>query len=364
MRQPAGHDVDSGGMERLESVVTDVVRQTGASAALLYLLQPGEQVLRLALLSGASPRIAAPWARIPVDAPIPVVDAMRQRRLVWLGSQEEMARRYPRLGIVLPYEFMLAAAPLTSGDRVWGGIVLLWPIWHPPQLSARERDTITACCRRAADLCEQAAQHGRPLPVPEEPRLLAAQLTQADPAQAMAALGFAERLPLGCCALDLEGRLTFINPAAADLVNAGAASLVGKRPWEVLLWLNNPLFEDCYRAAMITRQPASFTAVRPPDTPLVFHLYPGDSGVSVHISPAAQTVATGPEIQPRPPGGPVSATGLYLLTHLAAALTDAAGVGDVAERLADQIVPAFGPQGLRPFPLDHVRRQNKGRKVC
>ncbi|MGW6565902.1 SpoIIE family protein phosphatase [Streptomyces sp. NPDC054975] len=333
-------------MERLESLVADVVRQTGASVALLYLLQPGEQVLRLALLSGVSPRIAAPWARIPLDAAIPVVDAMRQRRLVWLGSQEEMARRYPRLGIVLPYDFMLAAAPVASGVGLWGGIVLLWPIWHPPQLSAEERGTITTRCRRAADLCEQAARQGHPLSAPAEPRLLAAQLTQADPAQAMAALGFTERLPLGCCALDLEGRLTFINPAAAGLVNAGAASLVGRRPWEVLLWLNNPLFEDCYRAAMITRQPTSFTAVCPPNTPLFFQLYPGDSGVSVHITPAAQPLPTSTGAQPRSPGGPVSATGLYLLTHLATALTEAVGVRDVAERLADQIVPAFGPQGL------------------
>ncbi|REE66134.1 PAS domain-containing protein [Streptomyces sp. 3212.3] len=347
MRQPADRDLESGfAVERLDSVVADVVRETGASAALLFLLQPGEQVLRLTLLSGVSRQIAAPWARIPVDAPIPVLDAMRQRRLVWLGGQEELARRYPRLGIVLPYDFMLAAAPLTSGDTVWGGIVLLWPIWHPPQLSEHESQAVTTCCRRAADLFEQAAQHGRPLRFPEEPRVLAPQLAEADPAEARAALRFTERLPVGCCALDLEGRLTFINAAAANLMEAGAARLVGKRPWEVLLWLHHPLFEEGYRAALISRQPMSFTAVRPPDTPLLFQLYPDGSGISIFITPAAQSATTGPGQQLRSPDEPVSATALYLLTHLAAAVTQAAGVRDVAERVADQIVPAFGPQRL------------------
>ncbi|MEV6841657.1 PAS domain-containing protein, partial [Streptomyces sp. NPDC051133] len=307
MRQAAGHRPDS--EERLDSVLADVVRQTGASIAMLYLLQPGEQVLRLALLSGVSRQIAAPWTCIPLDAPIPIADALRQRRLVWLGGQEEMARRYPRLGIVLPYDFMLAAAPFASGGSVWGGIVLLWPIWHPPQLDEDERQAVTVCCRRAADVLEKAAQRGRPLRAPEEPRLLAAQLRESDAAQAMAALGFTERLPVGCCALDIEGRLTFINSAAADLVDAGAACLVGKRPWEVLLWLNGPLFEDRYRAALISRQSTSFIAVRDPDTPLFFQLYPGDSGISIHITPAAQPATTGPGGQgPRSPSEPVSAT--------------------------------------------------------
>jgi len=344
MRQCAGRGL--GSAELLDPILADVVRQTGASIAMLYVLQPGEELLRLMLLSGVSPQIAAPWTRIPLDAPIPVADALRQRRLVWLGSQEEMARRYPRLGIVLPYDFMLAAAPLSSGPSVWGGIVLLWPIWHAPQLNDDERQAVTTCCRDAAGLFEQAAQHGRPLLAPEEPRLLAAQLSASDPDQAMAALGFTERLPVGCCALDIEGRLTFINPAAADFVDAGAAALVGKRPWEVLLWLNGPLFEDRYRAALISRQSTSFTAVRPPDTPLLFELYPGDSGISIHITPAAQPATTGPGKEPRPSSEPVSATALYLLTHLAAALTEAKGVRDVAERVADQIVPAFGPQRL------------------
>ncbi|WP_328863137.1 SpoIIE family protein phosphatase [Streptomyces sp. NBC_00306] len=325
--------------------MADMVRGTGASVGLLFLLPPGEEVLWLALVSGASLRLAAPWARVSMHTSTPVADAIHERRLVWLASQEEMARRYPQLGIVLPYDFMLAAAPLTTGTQVWGGVALLWPMWHSATLTQQERESVGTFCRLAADLLKQAADHGRPLLPPVEPRLLSAPQRQADPDHAMAELRFTERLPVGCCALDLSGRLTFINPAGADLVGAGAASLVGNRPWEVLLWLHDPVFEECYRSAVITRQPTSFTAVRPPDTPLFFQLYPSDSGISVHITPLAQQEVTPPR-KTAPSGEPVSAVALYHLTHLATALAEAVDVHGVVDLVADQIVPAFGPRGL------------------
>lgn len=363
MHEPAAaRDADR--LEQLDAALAQVMRDTVASVGLLYLLAPGEQMLRLAVASGASSQITAPWSRIPADVPIPVADAMRERSLVWLGSQEEVARRYPRLGIVLPYDFMLAAAPLTSAaTAVWGGLVLLWPVWHPPQLSDHERGVITACCRRAGLMLQEAADSGRPVQPPEEPRLLPPQPSRdADPAEARAALEFTERLPVGCCALDLDGRLTFINPAAADMVGAGAATLVGRRPWEVLPWLRDPVFEDRYRAAVVARQPTSFTALRPPDQPLDFQLYPDQRGISVHITPAATAPAPHPPRGQHPPSTaePVGAMALYHLTHLAAALTEAAGVGDVVNLAADQIVPAFGPKALALMTAEEGRLRIKG----
>ncbi|MBB1258393.1 GAF domain-containing protein, partial [Streptomyces alkaliterrae] len=365
MRQPGDPaDVATGrGAELPEAVLADAVRDTGASVGLVYVLPPGERVLHLVLASGVPRHIAAPWARIPVDAGIPVADAMRQRRLVWLGSQEEIARRYPRLGIVLPYDFMLAAAPITDAATAWGGIVLLWPVWHPPQLSPAEREAISASCHRAAAFLRQAADSGLPPRLPDEPRLLAAPPHHADaePAQATAALSFTERLPVGCCALDMDGRLTFINSAGAEMVGADAASLLGHRPWEVLRWLHDPAFEDRYRAAVVTRQPTSFTARRPPDTGLVFQLYPSDTGISVQILPAAEEpAATQPRATVPSMAGPVGAAGLYHLTHVATALAEAAGVKDVVELAADQIVPAFGPKALALMTVEEGRLQIAG----
>ncbi|MFF5970375.1 SpoIIE family protein phosphatase [Streptomyces sp. NPDC012769] len=357
----------------MDAVVADVMRQTEASIGLLYLQVPGERMLRLALVSGVSPEIAAPWVRVPADAPIPVADAIRDRRLVWLGGQQEIARRYPRVGIVLPYDFMLAAAPLadpeagtdTGTDTVWGGIVLLWPIWHAPELDARERTALDDCCRRSARLLRRAAEQDPPVPPPAEPRVVhPARPSESDPALGAAAVDFAERLPVGCCALDLDGRITFINTAGAELVNAGAAALLGRRPWEVLLWLNDPDFEDRYREAVVTRRPTSFTAVRRPATRLLFELYPDVTGVSVHISEltaqppteaaTGATTGTGDTTSVRPVE-PVGATAVYQLMHLAASLAEAAGVQDVVELVADQIVPSFGPRGLVLMSADEGR---------
>ncbi|WP_435840406.1 SpoIIE family protein phosphatase [Streptomyces chartreusis] len=330
-------------MERVEALMAEVMRETGASAGLLYLRPPGDRLLWLTLLSGVSRQIAAPWSRASLDASTPVTDAMRQRGPVWLDSQEEVVRRYPQLGLVLPYDFAVAAAPFISGTRAWGGLALLWPVGRPPHLSAQQRGAVIACCRQTARLLEQASDQGSSLLPPEEPRYLPASPEDADPARAAAALGFTERLPVGCCALDLEGRLTFINSAGADLVGADAAFLTGRRPWEALPWLNAPVSEESYRAAVITRLPTSFTGTRPPNVPLLFQLYPDDSGISVHITPAARHAATE---QAPPSDESVGALGLYHLTHLAAALAEAATVQDVTAVVADQIVPAFGPQGL------------------
>ncbi|MET9420619.1 SpoIIE family protein phosphatase [Streptomyces sp. NPDC006540] len=362
--QPAETDASSGpGLEHLVPVMGDVVRDTGASVGLVYLLEPDEHMLRLALVSGASQRITAPWSRIPLDTSIPVADAMRSGQLVWLGSQEEIARRYPRLGIVLPYDFMLGAAPVVGGGHVWGGIVLLWPIWHPPRLSTHEREAVDGFCRRAGDILRHAADSGHRLLPEGEPRIVTPPRPQeTDPAQAMAAHRFAERLPVGCCALDLDGRITFINQAGAELVGAGAASLLGKRPWEILLWLQDPVFEERYRAAVLSRQPTSFVAVRSPGTRLAFELYPDETGLSVHIKPAAEDGAVPAAQQPAYPAEAVNVMALYQLTHLAAALAEAVSVQDVVDLAADQIVPALGPQGLVLMTVDDGRLRVVGHR--
>ncbi|MGI5346991.1 SpoIIE family protein phosphatase [Streptomyces sp. CA-250714] len=337
---------------------------TRASVGLVYLLPPGERVLRLAVVSGVSRSIAAPWARIPLDAPIPVAVAMRRRRIVWLASQEEMARHYPRVGLVLPYDFRLAAAPIVIGAAARGGIVLLWPTEHPPQLSPREHHVLGGSCRSVGRILRQAADNGCPLLPRDEPRLLKPQGPgEPDPAQAAAAFEFAERLPEGCCSLSMEGRIVFLNSAAAELVGAEAEMLLGTRPWESLPWLRDPVFEDRYRAAVIARQPTTFTVQRPPDTWLSFRLFPGAGGVSVHITIAATERAPSPaDRSPEEADRPAGATALYHLTHLAAVLSEAVGVSDVVELVADQLVPAFGPGALALMTVEEGRLRLAGHR--
>ncbi|MFR9800313.1 SpoIIE family protein phosphatase [Streptomyces sp. MS06] len=348
--EAGGRKEDAGGRreetDALALAFVETVRRTGASIGALYLFTPDEQHLTLDLLCGSTTDLVTPWLRIPVTAPTPVAEAAREDRLVWVASQEEMARTYPRTAIAVPYPLTLASAPVT-GVRRWGSLMLMWPATRPPYMTQRERGNIAASCVRLARLVEEAVESGRP-PVPgERPRVLPADLGQRSTGPALAAADFVERLPGGSCALDLEGRFTYLSSGACELLGAEAGQLNGTLPWQSLRWLDDPAYEDRYRAAVISRVPVAFTALRPPDQWLEFHLYPDSSGISVRIVPSGSAAPPAPA-SPDPVKAlrPSRAGRLYQLIHLAASLTEVVGVQDVIDLVADQVMPAFGAQGL------------------
>lgn len=359
---PAMHSAE----DRLDAAVARAVRETGATVAMLYLLPPGSSTLRLAVLAGVPPELADPWLRVPLSAPMPVSDAVKDRHLVWLGSQEELARRYPRLALVLPYRFALAAAPVLTGTTAPGGLVLLWPGSHPPQLTPQERAAVPDCCGDAARVLHEAREAGHPVTAGVGPRVLPpVTAPPPTPADAVAAADFVARLPGGCCTLDTHGRITYLTDAGAALVGGRAKDLVGTLPWVSLRWLADPHFEDRYRGAMISREPMSFTALRPPDQWLSFRLYPDASGISVYITPVsapnapAPPTATGGAASPSAPGRAVA---LYHLMHLAATLTEAVGIRDVVELVSEQIVPALRIQALAVMTAAEGRLRSEGHR--
>ncbi|MFF2214126.1 SpoIIE family protein phosphatase [Streptomyces antibioticus] len=342
---PAPEEQSGHVLEALRPCLVEVVRETGASAGLLYLVSLDGRVLRLAATSGVPPKIAALWERLRVAASGPVADAVRERRLVWLASQAELTRRYPKAALVLPYDVALAAAPLVAGPMVRGALVLLWPGSRPPRLGAHERRAVGAARDRMSALLERAAEDGQPVLPGRAPRHVApARGPTAGPAEAQAAADFANRLPEGCCALDPEGRITFVNAAAAELVGRRVAELAGALLWEALPWLDDPAFEDRYRAAVLSHRPTSFTALCPPDRRLDLRLCPDGSGVSLRITPVG--IAATADTVDRPGSEHQGTGGLYDLMHLAATLTEAASVRDVVELAADHIMPAFDAQGF------------------
>ncbi|MFF9868338.1 SpoIIE family protein phosphatase [Streptomyces sp. NPDC013953] len=336
----------------LDAALGETMRRTGASIGAFYLLDGEHQLLRLVVVGGVPADLVMPWSRIPLASPVPVTDAVRGNRLVWVGDQAEMARAYPRSAVALPYRIALAAIPV-DGERRWGSLLLMWPGSHPPRATRRERGNIMSSSRRLARVLDDAAREGHPVTAPAEPRVLPGPTVRvpSTPQPALAAADFAERLPEGCCALDLEGRITFVSSRGAGLLGRGADALLGLLPWQALPWLDDPVYEDRYRAAVISRQPVAFTACRPPDRWLDFRLYPDASGISVRITPSnagparAQDDRSPITGEPRP-AAPTRAGQLYQMMHLAAALTEAVGVQDVVDLVADQIMPAFGAHGL------------------
>jgi GAF domain-containing protein len=325
----------------LAAMLDDVHAHSGA----LYLLASREPVLEMAVMAGLPRAFAAPWERVGLSAPIPVADAVRERRLVWVSGEDQMAQRYPRIAVVLPYPFALAALPVATENAAYGAVYVTWPGSHPPELSDREREHLTAACDRLALRLERAAKEQQR--VHHEPDLptSAAAGSVADTLGTVEAARMVARLPYGLCALDLHGRVSFANAATAELLGLPVSQLLGAQLWASVPWLNDPVYEDRYRAALISQHVTSFVALRPPGDWLSFRLYPSMNGLSVRIS-RARAVSEMTRAGPQRGDDNARLVTISQVLSLASALTEAAGVQDVVQLVADEVAPAVGSQAL------------------
>ncbi|MFE0459977.1 SpoIIE family protein phosphatase [Kitasatospora sp. NPDC058965] len=346
---------DAGAVAYLDGPFQECMRQVGAIAGAIYLRDADPGMLRLALLAGLPPGFLSPWMSAAISAPLPGTDAYREQRFLWVGSQEEMTHAYPRVAAALPYAFALAALPLTGAHR-WGVLLLMWPATHPPVVKPRERRNIMAGAHRLARLIDTEARRHLPLP-PRHPRVLATPPPSLDPRQrALAAVDLVDRLPVGACGLDLQGRFSYVSPRAAYLLGSTEAELLGTLPWHSVPWLDNPVCEDGYRAALVSREPVSFIAVRPPDDDLLFRLYPDSSGITVLLNkPGTGLADVRMRVDLAAAAAPKSAAHLYQVVHVAAALTEAATVRDVAEVVAEQIMPVVDAQAALLYRIKNDR---------
>ncbi|MEU5771343.1 SpoIIE family protein phosphatase [Streptomyces asoensis] len=348
----------------LDRALSDTVQRTGASAAGVFLLPPAEPVLCLTAVCGLAVMAVAPWRRVAVSAAGPLSEAVREDRLVWVGRQEDMARLYPNAAAGLPYQFALAFAPL-HGVRRWGALVLAWPKNHPPSLTRRERGHILSSASRITQVLDQAPTPWR---IPDQPRVVPLGQPGPDLGQSgLAAADLLQRLPVGALGFDLQGRITYLNDAAARLLGRKAERLLGTLPWQSVPWLDDPVHEDHYRTAVFAREPVAYTALRPPDQWLDIRLYPDDSGISALISPHPESGPAGtsqPHVTPVAGASPRGAgTGrIHQLIHLAAALSQTVTVADVINVVGDQILPAFGAQGMTLAAADAGRLRITGHR--
>ncbi|MEU2423366.1 SpoIIE family protein phosphatase [Streptomyces sp. NPDC007851] len=333
------------GRPLLSFALATAMEQVQAHSGAVYLMAADEPVLEMAVMAGLPRAFAAPWERIGLSAPIPVADAVRERRLVWVGGEEDMARRYPRIAVVLPYPFALAAVPVATADTVYGAMYVTWPGAHPTVLSDREREALTSAGERLAIRLARAARQNR---APRnEPDLLA-----TPPSGVAGTLGTVEaarmvgRLPYGLASLDLHGRVSFANAAAAELLDVAVDDLLGTQPWVSVPWLNDPMYEDRYRAALISQHVTSFVALKPPGDWLSFRLYPSTSGLTARISRARAVAEMAGAARHADASAAPRLVTISQVLNLAGVLTEAVGVQDVVQLVADEVVPAVGSQAL------------------
>ncbi|MDX2860489.1 GAF domain-containing protein, partial [Streptomyces scabiei] len=349
------------------------VRRTGARFGGVYVLDPEETTLGLIALCGVPVDAFASWWRAPYSVHGPSQDAVRNDRLVWVSSLEELARCYPRVAAGIPYQVAFAVHPLGGIRHRRGALLLGWAPGRSPRLSRRERGNIAFSARRVARVLD--AQTLPPV-VPDRPRFVRPHRDTPAPQSGRAAAEMVERLPLGTLALDLGGCVAYVNAAAADLLGRPAERLLGTQPWQSLTWLDDIAYMDAYRTAMSSREPVALTVVRPPGRRLDLRLHTDDDGTSVLISPHLASRPLG--ARPTPDLGSVSGAGpadtqnaltgtpshsrIHLLMALAAALTDTLGVQDVVDLVAERILPAFGAHGMIMSTADAGRIQIIGHR--
>ncbi|MEU6080478.1 SpoIIE family protein phosphatase [Streptomyces sp. NPDC047108] len=206
---------------------------------------------------------------------------------------------------------------------------------------------------------------GRRTPGPPEDRESAHVIGAVVDAQVgTAAVAAVERLRDGLFSLAPDGRVTYANPSLVSLLGIGVEDLLGQSLWDVLPWLSDPAFEFRHRSAMVSQQPASFLARRPPDQWIAFSLHPDANGVTGRAVPVGRlpAAATAPAAAAPAAAGETAASAIapavtaparlgvmYHVLQLGSALTEAVTVREVCTAVAEQLLPAFGGQELAVF---------------
>ncbi|MEU9480906.1 SpoIIE family protein phosphatase [Streptomyces sp. NPDC048191] len=176
-----------------------------------------------------------------------------------------------------------------------------------------------------------------------------------------AAVAAVERLPDGLFSLAPDGRVTYANRRALDLLEVSADEVLGQCLWDVLPWLSDPSVEYRHRSAMISQAPSSFLVSRPPDQWLAFSLHPQPDGVTGRVVPTAgpSSAAAAPAFPPTvaPVTAPARLGVMYHVLQLSSALTEAVTTRQVCEVVSDQLLPAFGGQQMAIYVVRHKAMQ-------
>lgn len=143
-------------VEHVARVVADqILPVVGASAASVALLRAGEASLEVMAAEGYAESVLEEWRRIPVEADVPLAEAVRTVEPLFIGSREEIGRRYPALvarGEVV--SDALAAIPIVVRGRVLGAMGLSYG--GERAFSAEDRALMVALARQCGQALERA----------------------------------------------------------------------------------------------------------------------------------------------------------------------------------------------------------------
>ena len=244
----------------------------GASSGAILLVTSDGASLRLSSAQGFSQVTLGDFKTIPLDAALPVCEAVRTGKPIFIETPDENHRRYPALAHLKVTAQSWAALPIHGRDRIVGVIALSFG--DRQGFDDRQRQRLIQLSRQ----CAQALERALLIDEREEARgLLETVLSTA---------------PVGWAYFDRELRYVRVNAALAALHGLPAAEHVGRPLAEVLGPELTEFIEGNLREVLATNLPKPdqpFSLPRPGAPEDVRHLLmnfypvPDRSGLPVGV---------------------------------------------------------------------------------
>jgi signal transduction histidine kinase len=139
--------------------VEDVARVTaelgvsalGADAGSVFVVEPDAARLRMVASRGYPGPAEQAYATLPLAARVPICDAVRDRRMVYISEVDELRAHYPDVTGIQPDTRAVAAVPLVASGRALGAIGLSFRAQRPDAQARSRIDRLVGQCAQAFD---------------------------------------------------------------------------------------------------------------------------------------------------------------------------------------------------------------------
>ncbi|NTU81363.1 MAG: GAF domain-containing protein, partial [Chloroflexales bacterium] len=151
-----------------ELVIAMCARAVQASSGAVGRCTDDGQAIEILASSGYAPGVLDRWARLPLDAPLPLPDVVRTGAALFVSTPDELLVRYPQLASTPTQSGAWALAPLIVGERVLGGLIL----GFAASRSFAPADQLIVTI--VAQICAQALERARLAEIEREAREITA----------------------------------------------------------------------------------------------------------------------------------------------------------------------------------------------
>lgn len=138
----------------MDVIVTQGVSALGADAGLVALVDEAGAALEVMSSTGYPPENVQQYRRMPLEAPLPLTEAVRKDEFILYATVEERSRRFPRIAHLKSGFEASAVMPMRTSRGVVGVVGVSFKASR--RLTAAEQDLFLALARQGAQAFERA----------------------------------------------------------------------------------------------------------------------------------------------------------------------------------------------------------------